>query len=136
MGMKQCPTCKMTVNAKNECPICHTTLTYEPCVIAEKEHIIFNRFYWIYFVKTTWFSLLCSIVCIIRAAIVRPPISPLLLGMVGLLLISIVVSIFQRSLPAAIRWKYILHGEDYAHFKISMWKYLCAAIAVLFSFFV
>lgn len=133
--MKQCPTCKMTVDEKNECPICGATLTYEPIVIAEKEHIIFNKYYWMYFVKTTWFSLLCSIVCIVRAAIVRPQISPLLLGMVGLLLISIVVSIFQRKLPDLIRWKY-KHMGYYAEFKISMWKYLCAVIAVLFSFFV
>ena len=133
--MKQCPTCKMTVNAKNECPICSTTLTYEPTVNSEKEHIIFNKYYWMYFVKTTWFSLLCSIVCIVRAAIVRPQISPLLLGMVGLLLISIVVAIFQRKLPDLIRWKY-KHMGYYAEFKISMWKYLCAVIAVLFSFFV
>ena len=133
--MKQCPTCKMTVNAKNECPICGTTLTYEPIVNAEKEHIIFNKYYWIYFGKTTWFPLLCFIVCVVRVAIVRPPISPLLLGMAGLLLISIVVAIFQRSLPDAIRWKY-KHWGDYAEFKVSMWKYLCAAIAVLFSFFI
>ncbi len=133
--MKQCPTCKMTVNEENECPICSTTLTYEPTVNAEKEHIIFNKYYWIYFGKTTWFSLLCSIVCIVRMAIVRPQISPLLLGMVGLLLISIVVSIFQRNLPDAIRWKY-KHMGDYAELKISLWKYLSAVIAVLFSFFV
>ena len=132
--MKRCPTCKMTVNADNECPICRTTLTYEPIVHAEKEHIIFNKYYWMYFGKTAWFPLLCSIVCIVRTAIVRPPMSPLLLGMIGLLLISIVVSIFQRSLPDAIRWKY-QHMGDYAEFKISLWKYLFAAIAVLFSFF-
>jgi len=68
-------------------------------------------------------------------AIVRPQISPLLLGMVGLLLISIIVSIFQRDLPDAIRWKY-KHWGEYAEFKISLWKYLGAVIAVLFSFFV
>ena len=132
--MKQCPTCKMTVNAKNECPICGTTLTYEPTVNAEKEHIIFNKYYWIYFGKTTWFPLLCLSVCIVRVAIVRPQISLLLLGMAGLLLISIAVSIFQRSLPDAIRWKY-KHMGEYAEFKISLWKYLCPAIAALFSFF-
>ena len=43
--MKQCPTCKMTVDEKNECPICGTTLTYEPIVDAEKEHIILNKYY-------------------------------------------------------------------------------------------
>ena len=62
--MKQCPTCKMTVDEKNECPICGATLTYEPIVDAEKEHIILNKYYWIYFGKTTWFSFLCLIVCI------------------------------------------------------------------------
>lgn len=134
--MKQCPTCRMTVNAKNECPICGTTLTYEPTVDAEKEHIIFNKYYWIYLGKTTWFSFLCLIVCIVRVAIVKPQTSPLLVGMAGLLLISIVVSVFQRNLPDAIRWKYIHLGEDYANFKIYLWKYLYAAIAVLFSFFV
>lgn len=133
--MKQCPTCKMTVDAENECPICSTTLTYEPTVNAEKEHIIFNKYYWIYFGKTTWFSFLCSIVCIVRVAIVRPQMSPLLVGMAGLLLISIVVSVFQRKLPDAIRWKY-KHMGEYAEFKVSLWKYLYAAIAVLFSFFV
>jgi len=125
----------MTVDAKNECPICGTTLTYEPIVDAEKEHIILNKYYWVYFAKTTWFPLLCLIVCVVRVAIVRPQISPLLFGMAGLLLISIVVSIFQRYLPDLIRWKYIHMGE-YAEFKISMWKYLCAGVAVLFSFFV
>ena len=132
--MKQCPTCKMTVDEKNECPICGATLTYEPIVDAETEHIIFNKYYWIYFVKTAWFPLLCSIVCIVRAVIVKPPTSPFLLGMAGLLVISIAVSVFQRYLPDIIRWKY-KHMGHYAEFKIALWKYLCAGIAVLFSFF-
>lgn len=134
--MKQCPTCKMTVDEKNECPICGATLTYEPIVNAEKEHIIFNKYYWIYLGKTAWFPLLCLIVCIVRVAVVRPQISPLLIGMGVLLLMSIAVSVFQRNLPDLFRWKFMHLGEDYAHFKISMWKYLFAAIAVLFSFFV
>ena len=133
--MKQCPTCKMTVDENNECPICGATLTYEPTVNAEKEHIILNRYYWMYFVKTAWFSILCSIVCIVRVTIVRPQISPLLLGMAGLLLISIAVSVFQRTLPDLIRWKY-RHMGEYPEFIISMWKYLCAVMAVLFAFFV
>ncbi len=133
--MKQCPTCKMTVNAENECPICRTTLTYEPTVHTDREHIILNKYYWIYFGKTIWFSLLCSIVCIVRVAIVRPQISPLLLGMAGLLVISVVVSVFQRKLPDAIRWKY-RHMGEYAEYKVFLWKYLFAGIAVLFSFFV
>ena len=135
--MKQCPTCKMTVNAENECPICSTTLTYEPTVNAEKEHIIFNKYYWSYFGKTTWFPFLCSIVCIVRVAIVRPQISLLLIVMACLLLLSVVVSFFQRYLPNSMRgkWNHI-YTEYYAEFKISMWKYMFAITAVLFSFFV
>ena len=125
----------MTVNAENECPICRTTLTYEPTVQAEKEHIVFNKYYWMYLGKTTWFSLLCAIVCIVRVVIVKPQISPLLFGMAGLLILSVVMSVFQRYLPDAIRWKY-RHMGEYAEIKIFLWKYLCAGIAVLFSFFI
>jgi len=131
--MKKCPTCQMIVDAENECPICGATLTYEPTINSEKEHIILNKYYWIYLAKETWFSILCSIVCIVRVMIVGPQISPLLLGMIGLLVISIVVSIFRRNWVNAMQWKYT---ENHAGFKTSLWKYLFAAIAVLFAFFV
>ena len=132
--MKKCPTCKMTVDAKNECPICGATLTYEPFVDADKEHIILNKYYLVYLAKAVWFSLLCTIVCVIRVLIAKPQPSPLLYGMVGLLIISVLVSLFQQKVANAIRWKYM--SDEYTIFKTYLWKYLFAGIAVVFAFFI
>ncbi|MBQ8718373.1 MAG: hypothetical protein IJY66_03830 [Clostridia bacterium] len=133
--MKQCPTCRMTVCAENECPFCHTTLTFEPGVPAEKEHIVYNKYYWIYLAKTAWFSVVCALFCLIRVLLVRPAPSFMLLYMSLMCLIALVASLTQRSLTKAIRWKW-QHTAEYAAYKAALWKYLFGAIAVLFSLFV
>lgn len=131
--MKQCPTCRMTVRGENACPFCHTTLTFEPNVPAEREKIVFNRYYWLYLAKTAWFSVVCAVFCAVRALVVRPEMSQMLLYMLLFAAASLIVSLAQRAAVRVMRWKY---SEDYSVFKVALWKYLFGAMAVLFSFFV
>lgn len=131
--MKQCPTCRMTVREENECPFCHTTLTFEPSSPSEKEHIVYNKFYWTYLAKTAWFPVVCTVFCAVRTLIARPEMSQMLLYMLLFAAASLLVSLTQRATVRALRRKY---SEDYSVFKVALWKYLFGAMAVLFSFFV
>ena len=132
MKMKQCPTCTMIVEAENECPYCQTTLTYEATIESEAEHIVYNKYFWIWMLKRVWFSIACSIICIIRVITQHPTTTPLVISMFGLCTVSLVVSFFQRGLEKLASWKY---SNEYSKFKMLMWKYVLGGTAVLFSLF-
>ncbi len=55
--MKTCPTCRMTVNAHSECPMCKTELTDIPYSDRRGEVYKLNRWFWPYFIKTNRWSL-------------------------------------------------------------------------------
>ncbi len=132
--MKKCPTCHMIIDSEKECPFCQTSLVYEPDVHSDSEKIAFNRYFWIYLVKTTWFSIACTVFCIIKVIASKPnSSSPLLIGIITCCAVSVIVSMFQRHFTKTIQWKY---SEEYARFKIVQWKYLLGIIAVLFAVFI
>lgn len=128
--MKKCPICKMIVEAENECPYCQTTLTYEETIESEREHIVYNKYFFLCMIKRVWFSVACSVFCIIRVIIQHATISPLLLCMAGLCVVSLIVSIFQRGLEKTIQWKY---SQNYSTYKVQLWKYLFGGVAILLS---
>ncbi len=131
--MKKCPTCRMTVDNENECPFCRTSLIYEPFCDAEKEQIVWNKYYLKYMAKAIWFSVICCIVGAIKMIIERPPMSELLIAAIVFALISLWISCFQRSWLAKMKWKY---SESYLLLLIPLWKYGCGLLSVIFFLFI
>ena len=131
--MKKCPICKMTVNADNECPFCGASLTYEPHCEADKEHIVWNKYYFKYLVKTIWFALICCLFGAVKIIVVRPPMSELLMTAILLALFSFFISCFQRSWMEKMKWKY---QESYLLFLIPLWKYGFGLLSVIFFLFI
>ena len=129
--MKQCPHCRMTVNASDECPICFTTLTYEPSVSASREKLLWNRYLLLYFLRHMWFPLLCTLTTLIRWICVQPAITPLYKYGIALLAISLITAFFERTFVKWSQWKY---SERYAYFSVGLTKYLSALIGTVFCF--
>lgn len=123
--MKKCNRCHAVVREEHECPICQSTLTYEPPCHDQKEHYPLNRYYVRYILKNSWFSLLCCIPGIVQLCI--SSFSTLLLCAWALWVLSLLLSVFQRNIETGIIRKY---SEDYAHFKIGLWKYLFGIISI------
>lgn len=96
--MRKCPVCQMIVDAKNECPICAATLTYEPVCDAEREHLLWNRYRWLYIAKCTWFSFLCCLIGFLKMIIARPQFHQIFWMAAALAAVSLAVSLFQRQI--------------------------------------
>ena len=131
--MKKCPICRMTVDADNECPFCGTSLTYEPVCDAEREHIVWNKYYLKYMAKSIWFAVLCCMVGAVKIIVARPPMSELLVTAILLALFSLFISCFQRSWVTKMKWKY---SKAYLSFLIPLWKYGFGALSVIFFLFI
>ena len=129
--MKICPRCKMRIDAENECPMCHTTITYEPEVCEQKEKYIFNKYLLLYLGKNSWFSILCIIIILIRF-IIKPHFSGYFIYIVLLLCISILASLFQRNLSKYLQWKY---SKGYSEYAAIYTKIVSGGLAILLSFF-
>lgn len=118
----------MTVDAKDECPICAATLTYEPVCDAEREHLLWNRYRWLYIAKCAWFSCLCCLLGLLKIIIARPQIHRLFWFAAALAVVSLTVSLFQRKIFRLLTWKY---SENYAAYEIAVFKYGFGSIAVI-----
>ena len=131
--MKKCNLCHAIVDEENECPVCHNTLTYEPACHATKEYFVWNRYYVAYLAKNVWFSLICCTVGLLKVLMAQPQPNALLFAAGACALISLTVSVFQRTLSKTMTWKY---SEEYVPFKLGIWKYLLGGVAILFFMFV
>lgn len=125
--MKQCPTCKSVIDAKSECPICYTTITYEDEIASAFEQYKWNRYVIIYFIKRMWISVLCCIIGIVKIIGFSIELKELLLYAILFALASLCISIFQRRLAKKSQWKYT---EDYAEQRLIMYKYLYAVLSI------
>ena len=130
--MKKCPTCKMIVDDKIECPFCETTLTYEPPCDATKEHLLWNKYRVIYIAKNAWFSLACCLIGLLKALIANPSVMPLFLSAWAFAAISLTVSIFHRFLSKILALKY---SENYLPFRMGEWKYWSGGLAIILFIF-
>lgn len=134
--MKNCPKCKMTVDAENECPICHTTITYEPKVAETKEKYVYNKYFFRHLIKNSWFSVMCFMIVALRL-IAKHQFSPQYLlcyvGIFILLSISVLISVFQRRLSRFLQWKY---SKDYSKYLANYTKIILCTFAVLQAFLI
>ena len=127
--MKKCPHCNMTVDAKSECPICRTTLTYEPYCTDDHEHLIWNKHLLLYLAKNIWFSVLCYIVGTVKYFMTSTDPSILFLYAAILALISLLTSIFHRPYSKILAWKY---SDNYIPVIIAFQKYVFGGLSIIF----
>ena len=136
--LKKCKVCGSTVDAANECPICHTSLTYEPFCTDDKERFAMSRYYLLYIVKQVWFSVLCCIFVAVMIALPGLHINELLIAAVIFAVISLLLSVFRRRLVSFIMsfsWNAWFHTDDYFHVHYSITKYLFGSMSVAFVVF-
>ena len=129
--MKKCPNCKMTVDADNECPFCYTTITYEPVVFCDKENYVWNKYFVRYWVKKSWFPLLCFGIVLLRSIFINTEFPHSFLLSYLLVGTSLLLSLFERKIASRMQWKY---SEGYSKFKTVGIVVLTGALAVLFAF--
>jgi hypothetical protein len=114
------------VDEEFECPICWTTLTYEPNCDG-KEHFVLNKFYVRYLLRQSWFSLLCFVITVVLMCFVDFSWHPAcVMPYVGAV-VSVLMGMFQRQLVKLIQWKY---NPDYANFSVVYGKYIVAVLSV------
>ena len=131
--MKVCPKCKMTVDANTACPICHTTITYEPDCDSDREKYILNRYFLWYMLKQTWFSLLCLLIVAVRQFTVQAEFNESRLISVFFVVISLVCSIFQRKIAKYMQWKY---SKEHSTFEVDRMRITTGLFGVLTAFFI
>lgn len=131
--MKKCPTCNMTVADDNECPFCGESIVYELVCDADREQIVWNKYFFKYTVKNIWFSVICCLVGVIKIIVARPPMSELLIAAIVCAIFSLAVSCFGRSWMVNLSWKYT---KSYSMFQLSLWKYGFGLLSVIFFLFI
>lgn len=131
--MKSCPTCKMTVDADNECPICQATLTYEPSLDSNKEKLKLNRYLFFYLFKNLWLSVACIIAISVKMILAKPVIDRYFVCVSVLALLSLLESVFRRK---AVKFSLRFLRQTYAEFTLRTFKITCALAAVIIAFFI
>ena len=132
--MKHCPVCRCTVNEDNECPICGTTLTYEPTDFdAERERFVMSRHLALYLFGKAWFSCLCAVIAVyelISSGVGFSYITAVIIMMIDYALFS---SFFYRL---DIRLLQRIWSGKYAYYKNLISRYVVPATAVILSIMV
>ena len=108
----------MQIDAENECPICHSSIMYEPKISSESEKYILNKYLFFYFIKNCWYSFLCFAIVLIRF-ILNTQLSGYYIYIALLLCISIITSLFQRKFSKFLQWKYSKNFSEYAPSNLS-----------------
>ncbi len=128
--MKQCPTCHSIINAENTCPICNTSLVYEPSAHADEEHIVFNRFYGIYLLKTLWFSVVSFLVCGIRIIGWLDDLETLCVPILLFCTASVICGLIKRHMP-----RLSLYTKDAHRAWMVFLQYISATTALVLALF-
>ena len=128
--MKICPVCKMTVNADSECPICHSTITYEPDVDSEKEKYVFNKHLVIYLLNKCFFSAICLLFSVITLFFINSKFHLIFLLPTIFAVISFLFSLFDRRLINYIQWKY---SKEYSEVVVDWERYGSGVLSIVIS---
>lgn len=99
--MKKCPMCQMTVKADAVCPICQTTLTYEPEVAGHFEKKKLNKYLYLYLLKRFAFVIAAIIFCVVSGLFIQMDAYWLATAAIGAA--ALVVTAFQRTLTMYIK---------------------------------
>ena len=130
LNMKKCNVCQSIVDTYEECPICGNTLTYEPPVMEDREHFVFNKYFALYLLKNMWFAIFCTIVAAVMLILAKDfTVGHLIIG-IFLLIATYLFSIFQRTYESlVIQW---CHSEDYSKRKAAAAKYAVGSAALIY----
>jgi len=131
MKMKKCPKCGMLTAESGECPICHTTVTYEPIIYADKEKYAFNKYYARYQLKNCLFSILLLLAVTVRV-IIAPPFLSAGIAAYALVLISFLCSFFYRRLT---RYVQFMYSPEFSEWHITRMRIFTAIAGLVLSFF-
>lgn len=125
--MKKCPVCKSVVDESFACPICGTTLTYEPECYSEEERYAFNKYFLRYLLRQCWFSLLSLIIVLIATIFTVPELHQICITAWFCAIVSGLMGALQRKW---IKWSLYKYTEEYARFGVVLGKYLTAGAAI------
>ena len=95
----------------------------------EKERLVFSKYYLIYLLKTSWFSIACLIYGIITAIIFRHSLNALMAPAALCLALSLYLSVFERQYARAIRWKY---NKEYSLQHTLFYRYSFGIVSIIF----
>lgn len=126
--MKQCPTCKSIVNAENACPICKTSLVYEPSAHTDNEHIVYNRYFALYLLKTLWISMLTVGVCGFFLIGWHATYEIFWMPIVLFAVLSFICGLSQRHKP-----RFSFYTDDAFRAMMILSQYLSAVTALFFT---
>lgn len=130
--MKDCPRCRMTVDAHSECPICKADLVGVPYSDCERERYRLNRYLIPVLLKRGWVPLLASAVILLRVLLFGIEINIPFLCMLVCLVCAFVCVLFPNWKSSFARWKY---SEDYLDSTAGKAKIIGWVLAVLAVFF-
>lgn len=132
--MKVCPNCKATVEKKNRCPHCQTSLVYITPVDAEVDKVpsSFQAHYIGYALKTAWISLASIILCALRLLIWNQDLGIYGVHVMSLAVLSLVFAVIQyRNFGTYSRH---FHSSAAVRFLTVFGKYAFAVLALAFAF--
>ena len=129
--MKICPDCKMTVREDDYCSYCGTNLSNVSEISSKPKRHILNKHLIIYLLKSSWFSLLCLSVILLRMIISMPEINKLVCSLV-LIGFSLIGSLFQRIIK---KWYRFIYKENFATFNLLILKYVPCTVGVFYAIF-
>ena len=125
--MKNCPVCKSVVDEEFECPICWTTLTYEPNCHATQEKFVPSKFLVRYLLRQCWFSLIALLVVFVATFFTNEGTLRICLLAWFAAIFSCLMGAFQRKWVC---WLLCKYSEEYASFRVELGKYLAAGAAI------
>ncbi len=128
--MKQCPKCRSIVDDNDICPICKTSLIYEPSAHTDEEQIVFSRYYAVYLLKTLWFSVLCFLLCVIRVIGWHAELGAFCMPILLFSVLSFVLGATRRRAPTFTGAFYTKEGY---RFLMVLFQYLSAGMAVFLA---
>ena len=126
--MKKCPLCEMTVKSDSACPICQTTLTYEPEVPGFFEKKKFNKYLGIYFLKRFAFVVAAIIFCVIAGLFIQMPSYWMAVAVIGSA--ALIITAFQRILTMYIKIRFL---ETFMWIFIFSIKYIALLLPVIWG---
>ncbi len=126
--MKKCPICQSTVKADMACPICMTTLTYEPEVEGKFEKKKLNKYLVFYLLKRFAFVILATAFCVIAGFFIQK--YGFWIATAVTATAAFIISIFQRILTMHIKFRFL---ESFMWLIIYAIKYVALLVPVFWG---
>ncbi len=134
--MKECRVCRMIVDADGECPICGSTVTYEPEIERKRPKYRCNRYLWGYLLRNYWFPAILAAYNLYVILRHRPEASDFFLYALTMMFISLYTSVRHGTMRERLLRR---TGEEseWTVLYLGVLKYICGgASAVMLTLIV